>query len=514
VCIISHNITIKGNLFNFMSIQFLRGTSQQRGVSNRVLSIGQPFYETDTNKQYIGDSHTPLCDLKPVSGNNNNIENSIGDGSLCSTVGNGTEDTRASGAQAIAFGKGCVAESSRALSLQRGNRVSKYITGYFYDASGAKVLDSYLSESTYSYATYDSQEGAYRSTDTTLNNENKETLFTMMDGGTDANACAAFGQLQQVAGNCSVAFGKQNKIYVNGAQSFVSGLRNRLDSYQSAVFGKDNSAIDGKYSQFIFGRDNVAKHDDATLIGLNLKSSPLPSGSSLVRPQTVVGRFNNEDTDALFIVGSGFSNDKRYNTFTVTTYGAYVKGEICVEDYIGSNGTVQATGIKINKKPVATEEYVNEKADEAKIYAYSKITDLNVDAIKGATNKTITSISQTNGKISASYSSIAFPVTSVAGKTGNVALSKSDVGLGNVANYSQTATPTSGSSLYFTAGGAYTELNKKADKSDIYTKSEVDSKDTTTFDSAKSYAESLIKSAFKWDASSGILTIDSTKIGG
>jgi hypothetical protein len=88
-------------------------------------------------------------------------------------------------------------------------------------------------------------------------------------------------------------------------------------------------------------------------------------------------------------------------------------------------------------------------------YTDNAINALDVTAKTGTTTQTITSISQTDGKISATYSNIAFPVTSVAGKTGAVTLSKSDVGLGNVANYSQTATPTSGSNLYFTAAGAY-----------------------------------------------------------
>lgn len=42
--------------------------------------------------------------------------------------------------------------------------------------------------------------------------------------------------------------------------------------------------------------------------------------------------------------------------------------------------------------------------------------------------------------------------------------SKSDVGLGNVVNTGDSATPVSGGTTKFTTGGAYTELNKKADK--------------------------------------------------
>lgn len=58
-----------------------------------------------------------------------------------------------------------------------------------------------------------------------------------------------------------------------------------------------------------------------------------------------------------------------------------------------------------------------------------------------------------------------YPVTSVAGKTGAVTLAKGDVGLGSVVNTGDSATPVSGGTTKFTTGGAYTELAKKVDKS-------------------------------------------------
>ena len=60
-------------------------------------------------------------------------------------------------------------------------------------------------------------------------------------------------------------------------------------------------------------------------------------------------------------------------------------------------------------------------------------------------------------------------VYSFNGRTGAVSpqsgdYSASDVGLGNVVNTGDSATPVSGGTTKFTTGGAYTELNKKADK--------------------------------------------------
>lgn len=63
-------------------------------------------------------------------------------------------------------------------------------------------------------------------------------------------------------------------------------------------------------------------------------------------------------------------------------------------------------------------------------------------------------------------------VTSVAGKTGAVVLTSSDVGLGSVANKTMDSSPQNGSDNYVSSGGVYTELAKK--------------QNTLTFDSSPS----------------------------
>lgn len=49
------------------SIQFLRGTSAQRATHTETSLAGQPIYETDTNKLYIGDGVTAVNALRPVN---------------------------------------------------------------------------------------------------------------------------------------------------------------------------------------------------------------------------------------------------------------------------------------------------------------------------------------------------------------------------------------------------------------------------------------------------------------
>lgn len=94
-----------------------------------------------------------------------------------------------------------------------------------------------------------------------------------------------------------------------------------------------------------------------------------------------------------------------------------------------------------------------------------------------ATNSTNATYSTYLGTSSANYSKSTLD-TALSGKvpttrkvnghalSADVTVSKSDVGLGNVANTGDSATPVSGGTTKFTTGGAYTELAKKVDKVD------------------------------------------------
>ena len=50
------------------SIQFLKGTSEQRQANTDPLLYGQPLWEVDTKRLYIGDNNsTPMNQLSPVN---------------------------------------------------------------------------------------------------------------------------------------------------------------------------------------------------------------------------------------------------------------------------------------------------------------------------------------------------------------------------------------------------------------------------------------------------------------
>ena len=80
-------------------------------------------------------------------------------------------------------------------------------------------------------------------------------------------------------------------------------------------------------------------------------------------------------------------------------------------------------------------------------------------------------ISETVSTLSKSIGLVEDEITSHTSNTSNPhKVTKSQIGLGSVINAGQTATPTSGSTSYFTAGGAYAlkqAIDKKADESEV-----------------------------------------------
>lgn len=54
-------------IHNQMAIQFRRGTSAQRLASTEILKVGQPFYETDTDRLYVGNGKTQLGNLRSIN---------------------------------------------------------------------------------------------------------------------------------------------------------------------------------------------------------------------------------------------------------------------------------------------------------------------------------------------------------------------------------------------------------------------------------------------------------------
>ena len=107
----------------------------------------------------------------------------------------------------------------------------------------------------------------------------------------------------------------------------------------------------------------------------------------------------------------------------------------------------------------------------------SKLWDYIKGKLTGAISEVLTSnltaskmvVTDANGKLTVAST---IGVTGVKGnsettyRTGDVNITKSNIGLGNVANTGDSATPVEGGTTKFTTGGAYTELAKKVSNAD------------------------------------------------
>lgn len=131
------------------------------------------------------------------------------------------------------------------------------------------------------------------------------------------------------------------------------------------------------------------------------------------------------------------------SSLNLTSGGAYTELQKKVDKTTTVNGQELSGNVTITKSDIELGDVVN--------------TGDSATPVSGGTTKFTTggAYTELNKKVN--------KTTTVNGHalSSNVTVTKSDVSLGSVANYGQTATPTSGSNLYFTAGGAYTELAKK-----------------------------------------------------
>lgn len=235
---------------------------------------------------------------------------------------------------------------------------------------------------------------------------------------------------------------------MNGDRVIVGGYRNKNFSADSILSGANN--INNSYATFTIGERNVNNSRDSI----------------------VAGSYNKGYNDTLLELGNGTASAPS-NAFTV-----YRNGNITVAGNITS-----PTINSINTEMLRLDREKATKATTLSGYgitdSYTKTeVDNKIDALdysmSGSTAKTITSITQTNGKISATYGDIAFPVTSVAGRTGAVTLTKSDVDLSNVDNTSDetkklnfTGSISSGNTGFVKGGDVYTELNNKANETTL-----------------------------------------------
>lgn len=162
-----------------------------------------------------------------------------------------------------------------------------------------------------------------------------EPLVGGMDIYTDVYV---FGlDANKTAGNSNMTVGKENKTYQSfglavgrnnstiGYANFAAGTYNKVGGYASAVIGADNTTL-STYSYAIGTGNKVGNtqsngynsYDIAIGRGLDLTNN-----ASGIGGRVAVGRYNKNEPNSIFVVGSGTATEatNRFNAFEVTTSG-------------------------------------------------------------------------------------------------------------------------------------------------------------------------------------------------
>lgn len=342
-----------------MSIQLKRGQSSARKQSTIVLEDGQPFFEKDTKKLYVGDKSTALKNLKPI--NSVNIQDSETKGSLKQlkdadfTLVNLNSDktgqtilsdavgqfstalggkSRAEGKRSFTSGTQTIAQGNYSAAFGN-NSISEGVNSFVEGSQNISRGNSSHAENANNLAIGDNSHV-----------EGVENTSTHIGAHVQGNKNGSFGKYSHTEGGENVSSTTNDCTYVH-----VEGYKNTMkptgqddpqgssgagggsgtapstpNVWATHIGGIENSAsgtcsFTGGYQNdnggnmtFITGSNNVIYNNIArsSLLGYNLKSN--------ADNQTIVGRYNALNKNALFIVGNG-SIGKDSNAFSVLADG-------------------------------------------------------------------------------------------------------------------------------------------------------------------------------------------------
>ena len=205
--------------------------------------------------------------------------------------------------------------------------------------------------------------------------ENKPTF----DVGTaysirfETKNATSFGVNNTVYANEGFATGMSNFIDETADQGVANGYKNKLSGKAHFVTGSLNNVSEGDRDT-IFGASNVVKGNNKFVAGTGLLVEKTSNGS------TVLGQYNEDIQDAIFILGNGSSNNRRnalvidksgniiaYGTLTVDK-NTTVNGKLNINDATIINGTLDVNGnvsikgvMNLNGSNVVTEATLLDK---------------------------------------------------------------------------------------------------------------------------------------------------------
>ena len=140
----------------------------------------------------------------------------------------------------------------------------------------------------------------------------------------------AAGRNNIVGGNYGVAFGRNNKV---GYAGIVSGFGNTADGNGTSAFGYYNEADESNHALVVGTRNTLKKGHNNLIAGRSNKSSGdcnfvFATKGIATGEQTVIGRYNQQDSSKVFIIGGGSSDSKRQNVFTIDRNGTALSPNI------------------------------------------------------------------------------------------------------------------------------------------------------------------------------------------
>jgi hypothetical protein len=125
-----------------------------------------------------------------------------------------------------------------------------------------------------------------------------------------------------------------------GLYSFAGGRNNTADGIASTVFGENNQTTG--YGATVLGRQNTANGSNALVVGFGNISS------NQINAQTVLGKWNEVETDALFIIGNGADDITRKNLLSVKSDGNIIAADLDVAEITQSNALVTKAYVDAN----------------------------------------------------------------------------------------------------------------------------------------------------------------------
>lgn len=154
----------------------------------------------------------------------------------------------------------------------------------------------------------------------------------------------------KVAFRAGASDGSQWNDANRGLYSFAGGRNTTADGIASTAFGENNEAYG--YGSTTLGRQNVANGSNSLVAGFGNISS------NMINAQTVLGKWNEVDTDALLIIGNGVDDLTRKNIFSVKNNGNIIADDLTIAEitnpqalvtkaYVDANLGVPSTGLEV-----------------------------------------------------------------------------------------------------------------------------------------------------------------------